>query len=329
MRKLTTYLLTGLLFIISCQKNEKIKPTSESESQISTEEPQRCASVEVLQQNLADDPSLFDRMQRIEVQTQKVLKNKSAYRLLSDGTIEIPVIVHVIYRAADENISNAQIASQIAVLNEDFMNTNADRTKVPNNFKDEQTSVGIRFVLKSVIRKFSNKKSWGTNDAMKYDSRGGSNVVDPQNNLNIWVVNRMTSGKSTILGYAQFPGGNWATDGVVIGHNFFGRVGKVSVPFDKGRTATHEVGHWVNLRHIWGDATCGTDYVDDTPVHNTANFGCPSFTHRSTCTGTPLEMWMNYMDYTDDACMYMFTNNQKDRMRAVFTTGGFRSALGK
>jgi hypothetical protein len=162
---------------------------------------------------------------------------------------------------------------------------------------------------------------------MKFDAKGGSNVYQPQNYLNIWVVNKMVSYGSTILGYAQFPGGPAATDGIVLGHNFTGRTGKVSAPYHRGRTATHEVGHWINLRHIWGDATCGTDYVGDTPQHNTSNGGCPSDTHRSTCTGTPLEMWMNYMDYTYDECMYMFTDLQRDRMRTVFAAGGARASM--
>ncbi|HCM75674.1 MAG TPA: zinc metalloprotease, partial [Cytophagales bacterium] len=87
------------------------------------------------------------------------------------------------------------------------------------------------------------------------------------------------------------------TDGIVVAHRYFGRTGVVSAPFDKGRTATHEVGHYLNLRHIWGDATCGNDFVSDTPVHNTANYGCPSYPHMSTCSGNPTEMTMNYMDY--------------------------------
>jgi hypothetical protein len=98
-------------------------------------------------------------------------------------------------------------------------------------------------------------------------------------------------------------------------------------PYNLGRTATHEVGHWLNLRHIWGDATCGDDLVGDTPLHNTANYGCPAAGHRSTCTGTPIEMTMNYMDYTDDACMYMFSAGQSTRMNALFATGGTRASM--
>jgi hypothetical protein len=311
MKKFLTLPVAVLCLLTACQKKDANRQPAADETP--TEEiSQRCASQEVLEAKMKADPELRDRMEAIEAQTQKVLQNKSAYKLLADGTIEIPVVVHVLYRTADENISDAQIQSQIDVLNEDFMNTNADRTKVPSHFQDEQTTVGIRFVLKQpIIRKYS------------------SNVVDPQNNLNLWVVNKMQAYGSTILGYAQFPGGSWSTDGVVVGHNFFGRTGKVSSPYHLGRTATHEVGHWLNLRHIWGDATCGNDLVGDTPQHNASNGGCPAADHKSTCSGTPLEMWMNYMDYTYDACMYMFTNGQRDRMKAVFTSGSFRAALGQ
>jgi hypothetical protein len=129
-----------------------------------------------------------------------------------------------------------------------------------------------------------------------------------------------------ILGYAQFPGGASATDGVVIGYTCFGTTGTAQAPFNKGRTATHEVGHWLNLRHIWGDAACGSDLVSDTPVHNTSNYGCPSHPRSNSC-GTSAEMFMNYMDYVDDACMQMFSNGQKARMQALFVSGGARASL--
>ena len=137
----------------------------------------------------------------------------------------------------------------------------------------------------------------------------------------------MTYFGRTLLGYAQFPGGPAAKDGVVLVYKYTGRTGTVASPYNKGRTATHEVGHWMNLYHIWGDATCGTDEVGDTPQHNTSNGGCPTFPHYSTCTGTPVEMTMNYMDYTYDACMYMFTAGQKSRMQAVFASGGPRASF--
>jgi hypothetical protein len=161
-----------------------------------------------------------------------------------------------------------------------------------------------------------------SNNGVKSSSTGGSNAVSPSTKLNIWVC---TLGNG-LLGYAQFPGGAAATDGVVCLNKAFGNTGTAAAPYGKGRTATHEVGHWFNLRHIWGDATCGNDQVADTPVHNTSNGGCPAAGHKSTCTGTPVEMTMNYMDYTYDACMYMFTTGQKGRMQATVAPGGSRAA---
>jgi Pregnancy-associated plasma protein-A len=214
------------------------------------------------------------------------------------------------------------------VLNEDFAATNADYSLTPALFQGVRSGdVGIRFVLDHTVRKSSTKNSWAINDAMKRASTGGIDADAPTTKLNIWVVNKMTSGGQTILGYAQFPGGPAATDGVVLGYNFTGRVGTLSAPYNKGRTATHEVGHWVNLRHIWGDATCGNDQVGDTPTHNTSNGGCPTYPHLSTCAGTPVEMTMNYMDYTYDNCMYMFSAGQKARMLAVFAVGGPRNSF--
>jgi hypothetical protein len=330
MKKICLFLATSVVLVFSCQKKDAVQSEELSENVAASVPAQRCASYEVLQQKLSEDPALGARMRQIEAYTAEVIKNKSRYRLLEDGTIEIPVFFHVLYRSTEENISNDQLLSQIEVLNEDFTNSNPDGIRVPAHFQGVQANAQIRFTwdpTTGLKRKYVNKRQWSTNDDMKFDAKGGSNVVDPQNHLNIWVVNKMASNGSTILGYAQFPGGAWATDGVVLGYNFTGRRGIVSSPYNLGRTATHEVGHWLNLRHIWGDATCGTDYVDDTPFHNTANSGCPSADHKSTCSGQPLEMWMNYMDYTNDACMYMFSNGQKTRMRSVFAPGAFRAAL--
>ena len=108
-------------------------------------------------------------------------------------------------------------------------------------------------------------------------------------------------------------------------YSAFGRTGTVNAPYDRGRTTTHEVGHWLNLRHIWGDASCGNDLVSDTPTQQTSNFGCPAYPH-VTCSNQG-DMSMNYMDYTDDACMYMFSNGQSSRMNALFVSGGARASL--
>lgn len=304
-----------LLLCISCSNDE----SSTENSSVVKHDHRGCASHSVLEEQLKNNPNLANRMQQIE----ELTANAISHGRLVNGRIEIPVVVNVLYKTTAENISTTQIQSQIDVLNKDFNATNSDFNQVPSTFSGVKANVGITFVLDAVYRKSTSKTSWGTRDTMKNTKRGGLDPTSPTTKLNLWVC---TIGGG-ILGYAQFPGGSSATDGVVIDSRYLGTTGTATAPFDKGRTATHEVGHWMNLRHIWGDTTCGTDYVNDTPNHNTANYGIPSFPHYSTCPGTPIEMTMNYMDYTDDAGMYMFSNDQKSRMLAVFTVGGPRNTF--
>lgn len=330
MKKIIYLIAAGSFVFAGCTKTS-LDPNEESltPDAISSEvapAQRNCYSNEVYQEQVKANPALARKTEEIEAFTRNVVNNPTAYRLVN-GIIEIPVVFNVIYNTSAENISAAQLQSQIDVLNEDFGATNADYNASNPYNSVRSGNVGIRFVLDAVVRKSSTKKSWRTDDAMKFASSGGINATTPDTKLNIWVVNKMVSQGRTILGYAQFPGGAASTDGVVLGYNFTGRTGTVSAPYNKGRTATHEVGHWLNLRHIWGDATCGNDQVGDTPPHNTANYGCPASNHRSTCSGTPLEMTMNYMDYTDDACMYMFSAGQKSRMLAIFAAGGPRNSF--
>ncbi len=330
MKKLIYLIAAGSFAFAGCTKTsldpneEPFTPGATSSEVVPAQ--RNCYSNEVYQEQVKANPALARKTEEIEEFTRRVVNNPAAYRLVN-GVIEIPVVFNVIYNTSAENISAAQLQSQIDVLNEDFGATNADYNASNPYNSVRSGNVGIRFVLDAVVRKSSTKKSWKTDDAMKFASSGGINATTPDTKLNIWVVNKMVSQGRTILGYAQFPGGAASTDGVVLGYNFTGRTGTVSAPYNKGRTATHEVGHWLNLRHIWGDATCGNDQVGDTPPHNTANYGCPASNHRSTCSGTPLEMTMNYMDYTDDACMYMFSAGQKSRMLAIFTAGGPRNSF--
>ena len=306
----------AVMLLFSCQ-NEETQATDLATNAITK---RSCASQEVLEAQLKADPTLAIRMNQIEAFTQNSMTNGR----LVNGKVEIPVIVNVLYKTAAENISDAQIQTQINVLNQDFNATNPDFSSVPTLFSGVAANIGITFVLEKINRKATTKTSWGTRDAMKKTKQGGLDPTSPTTKLNLWAC---TIGGG-ILGYAQFPGGSTATDGVVIDSKYFGLSGTASYPYNLGRTATHEVGHWMNLRHIWGDATCGSDLVNDTPTHNTANYGVPTYPHLSTCTGTPVEMTMNYMDYTDDRGMYMFSNGQKTRMAAIFVTGGARAAFG-
>lgn len=304
----------ALLMLFSCQNDTtEITPSADAIAK------RGCASQEVLAAQMKADPSLALRMNEIEAFTQKSMLTGR----LVNGKIEIPVVVNVLYRTTAENISLAQIQSQIDVLNKDFNAANSDFNQVPSLFAGVKANVGISFVLEAVYRKATTKTSWGTNDAMKIASQGGIAPTTPTTRMNLWAC---TIGGG-ILGYAQFPGGSSSTDGVVIDSKYLGNTGTAVYPFNLGRTATHEVGHWMNLRHIWGDATCGSDLVSDTPTHNAANSGVPAYPHYSTCSGNPVEMTMNYMDYTDDRGMYMFSNGQKSRMAAVFVSGGSRASF--
>jgi hypothetical protein len=309
---------TAFLMLFSCQ-NDQTESTELATSAIAR---RGCASSEVLAAQLAADPTLALRMNQIEAFTQKAMLTNR----LVNGKVVIPVVVNVLYRTAAENISDALIQSQIDVLNQDFTATNPDFSSTPAEFAGVAANIDITFELKQVIRKSTTKTSWGTNDVMKNAKRGGIAPTSPSNTLNLWAC---TIGGG-ILGYAQFPGGTLATDGVVIDSKYFGVSSNsgASYPYNLGRTASHEVGHWMNLRHIWGDANCGSDLVSDTPTAQTSNFGVPAYPHVSTCLPAHNEMTMNYMDYTDDRGMYMFTNGQKSRMSALFVTGGSRAGFG-
>lgn len=320
MKKFFVLLALGFLFVTGCNKSNSDKQMPVEDESTATQ--RKCSSDDVLQEQLKADPSLRQRMDAIEEFTRRFKENPQMDRLLTNGVIEIPVVFNVLYRTAAQNVSLAQLQSQIDVLNEDFAATNADYNLTSTYNSVKSGNIAIRFVLDAVNRRSTNTVSWSTNDAMKKSAKGIA-PTSPTTKLNIWVCN-MGGG---ILGYAQFPGGSSATDGVVLDDNATGRTGTAAAPFNKGRTATHEVGHWMNLRHIWGDATCGNDQVGDTPTHNTANYGCPGAGHLSTCSGTPVEMTMNYMDYTDDACMYMFSVGQASRMLAVFASGGPRNSF--
>jgi len=178
-----------------------------------------------------------------------------------------------------------------------------------------------------ITRQRTTVPSFGVDDKMKSAATGGTDPWDTARYLNIWVCT-LSGG---VLGYAQFPGGPPETDGVVILSSAFGRGGSATAPFDLGRTTTHEVGHYFNLSHIWGEArvpTCtDSDFVDDTPNQWGPNFGKPSFPHAS-CDNVPDgDLFMNFMDYVDDDTMVMFSTQQVARMHAALEFS--RSSLGR
>lgn len=346
MKKVFLMLSAAALFIAGCQENQSdIKPsqddgvnmddfyvyTVDDDLKGGHEHGRECYTMRKLNQDLANNPGLYKKMYDVEKHVRKAIAAKkpdgkpggggSGGGGTTDpgftGSISIPVIVNIL-EDYNGQVSQAQIDSQIDVLNEDYNNQNPNTSNVPSEFASLVADCDISFTLAGVNRKISSRAEWGTADAMKLSSQGGIDVTDPANYLNVWVCN-IGGG---ILGYAQFPGGDPATDGVVLGIEYFGVTGGV---YGGGRTATHEVGHWLNLRHIWGDGRCRQDdFVDDTPSSDRANYGCPTY---PTLHCKSADMTMNYMDYVYDECMYMFTVGQNDRMRALFTAGGARESF--
>lgn len=216
---------------------------------------------------------------------------------------------------------------------------NSDIGSVPEPFRTFCSDSYVEFKLackdprgkptNGITRTKTDVNSFDTDDTVKYSSKGGTNAWPSDKYLNMWVC-KLGGG---ILGYAQFPGGPNETDGVVITYTAFGNMGTAASPFNLGRTATHEVGHWLNLYHIWGDDSwlpesekCnGSDNVDDTPNQKEENYGRPTFPHISCNNGPNGDMFVNYMDYTDDGSMYMFTKGQVSRIEA--TLNGPRLSL--
>ena len=286
-----------------------------------------CHTMDHLAMEIQENPKRENKLREIEEFTQNALRSQSTRR----SVITIPIVFHVVYNTSSENISDAQIFSQLDSLNKDFRRMNADTTNTPQPFKGVAADVEIEFCLATVApdgspsngitRTATTVTSHGTDNSVKFTSSGGIDAWPTDQYLNVWVCN-IGGG---ILGYAQFPGGGPAsTDGVVNDYRYTGSIGTATAPFDLGRTLTHEVGHWLNLRHIWGDGGCSVDdSVADTPVSDGPNYNC---TPAHVSCGTT-DMVQNYMDYSDDACMNLFTQGQKARMLALFNTGGFRESL--
>jgi len=293
-----------------------------------------CGAMSVHHRLLELDPNF--RMRQAQLENATAMRMSLGVRAMRKAApITIPVVVHVVYKTPAENISAAQIKSQIKVLNKDYRAKNADKSKVPPVWKGLVADVGILFTLASkdpkgkpttgITRTKTTRASFDTDDSVKSSATGGVNAWPADRYLNIWVCT-LANG---ILGYAQFPGGPKKTDGVVILNTAFGTVGTAGAPFNRGRTTTHEVGHWLNLRHIWADTEdcSGTDFVADTPNAAGPNYGKPKFPHVTCNNGPNGDMFMNYMDYVDDDAMFMFTTQQVVRMQTAMS--GPRKKLGK
>jgi len=301
-----------------------------------------CGSFDYRQRQLSLHPPLGSAVQANEQFTRRQLELESREVTGANPTkgnspnpqlVTIPVVVHVIYSNSQQNISDAQIHSQIDELNRDYQKLNPDTSNIPAYYSTFAANCGFQFVLAGldtndrpttgIVRKHTNITAFSIEDGMKSSATGGDNAWDRDRYLNIWVCNLQGS----TLGYSSLIGGPKESDGIVVSYTAFGTTGTATAPYNLGRTATHETGHWLNMIHVWGDADCGDDQVADTPPQSQATYGDPTGIVIS-CGNTPYgNMYMNYMDFTDDPGMHMFTYGQRDRMRTVFAPGGFRYAL--
>ncbi|MBL7922583.1 MAG: T9SS type A sorting domain-containing protein [Bacteroidia bacterium] len=294
---------------------------------------EKCISEILFQEEAAKNPALLQSRQALEDWTAEYLQQHPGLGTENVSLVPrvIPVVVHVIHYGGPENISKAQILDQIDSLNKDFSLTNFDTINIPPAFRPLAGNVNVEFRMAQldpngnctdgIVRVYS---------PLTYNARNNVKALSywPSNQyLNIWVVNSIanTGGSpGQVIGFAQFPGtGLPTTDGVVIKHDFMGSIGTASNSGNNGRTATHEIGHWMNLRHIWGDATCGNDFVSDTPPQFEANLSiCPSFPHLSNCPNNAPngDMYTNYMDYTNGDCQNMFSAGQAARMDAALSS---------
>jgi len=288
----------------------------------------RCGTTDYLHLLENNHPEIRDEKINLEKDIQKWIKDNAKYQLKS--IITIPIVVHVVYNSPQQNISDQQIQSQITVLNNDYRRTNIDAMMTPSVWTSVAADCEIEFCLTStdpngnntngITRTQTSQSSFSMQgDPVKDASSGGKDAWPNDDYLNIWVCNL----GSSLLGYATPPFGNIGSDdGVVIGYNYFGTQGTVQSPYNKGRTTTHEVGHWLNLEHLWGSGwgSCGNDNVNDTPTQEEENYGCQAFPHNANSCNTTNsngDMFMNYMDYSNDGCMNMFTQGQKTRMIAA------------
>lgn len=291
---------------------------------------ERCSAEAFLMDHLRENPHHFKAWLQNEKRMQD-WKDRSFPRQI----IRIPVVVHVVWHQPEENISDEQIRSQFAVLNADFRALNCEFPNIPAEFLPVAADIGMEFCLVSVdpdgqpvsgitrtptfLPKFDLQSKH-----IFHTERGGKDAWDTRRYLNIWITNL-----DGTLGFATFPGAvvDPSEDGVVIDYRYFGTIGTVNRPYHLGRTATHEIGHYFNLLHVFGDdgaLDCEVDdAVEDTPLQGPSYQGqCPSYPQYSCGTS---DMFMNFLDYTDDACMAMFSHGQKVRMLAALYT--FRPGL--
>jgi len=318
-----------------------------------SQQPEQCSTMErdsLLRARYPERGTLDDFEHALLRKVESMRAERRAGRTMAE-VLNIPIIVHVVHNGeavgVGMNISQAQIQSQIDVLNEDFRKMAG--TPGSNN-NPVGADVEVEFCLSPVDRNGNpmtepginringNRADW-TQDQIDNQLKP-TTIWNPNLFYNVWSV-KFAASEVGLLGYAQFPDQTGlqgipanspaSTDGVVIAYFTCGSSSKgnfpvLQAPYDKGRTLTHETGHWLGLRHIWGDGRCADDFVGDTPSQIGASSGCPNPLTQS-CPGGQPAMVQNYMDYSNDGCKNIYTQGQKDRMRAAIELSPRRKSV--
>lgn len=337
-KKITLKILFACLLISNslmlAQQDQNILNKSQ---QVNNKNYVRCASDEYNAELLKSNPKMMGSKAFEDFIKRQIEINKSSAKTTKAGAVlyTIPLVVHVLHNGeaigVGANISDAQVLSQIQVLNEDFrrmagtrgFNTNPVGADVEVEFclaKQTPDGCPTNGIDRVNIGQDGINESSIADALTQMDALKPFSIWDASRYMNMWSV--AFNGGSGILGYAQFPGGAASTDGVVSDYRYFGSDDDPNVtlpaPFNLGRTMTHEVGHYLGLFHTFQDGCSGGDLVADTPAVATPNYGCPAGT--DSCASDPgLDMIENYMEYTDDSCMNVFTNDQKTRVIATLT----------
>lgn len=297
----------------------------------------KCGTMTILEQRFKEQPSRkisFDQRE-LQFQNKVTAQIRSSKGLKTGALVTVPVVFHVVMRQ-QSLATDAQILAQVDTINKDYAGLNVRANLIPDYFKSLFGQSGIQFVLAQrtpddkpttgIVRYTTTANSFNyLSDDVKHASRGGADAWDPNRYLNVWIC----ALSNDILGYATFPGdGDPEEQGVAI--SYLGLPGSSNKSFDGGKTLTHEIGHYFNLYHIWGDdngACSGSDYVDDTPNQAGATSTVKSGVLNDACNTTSSGvMYQNFMDYTPDVCLLMFTKLQVARMEAAYTN--LRSYLG-
>ncbi|HLP50141.1 MAG TPA: M43 family zinc metalloprotease [Chitinophagales bacterium] len=307
-----------------------------------------CGNDKMLRDLFANDAQAAQRFMQQREAILNYLDNDVSRDESRNVIITIPVVFHIIHggqaQGVGTNITDAQVYSQLEVLNECYRLRNADTSAIPAWFNDRKADVQIEFCL-AQFDTAGNPSTGITRHNIANTNNFDTNIKpntqwDPTKYLNIWTSNLA----SPLLGYATPPGlFPLNQDGVVLDYRHVGKypVNPNQGTHDQGRTCVHEVGHWLNLFHVFQDSCVGLtpqtckyqgDYICDTPPAKEATFGQPNLL-QNTCTETPVDerdMWMNYMDYADDNQLHLFTRDQADVIRATLATSrlGILSSMG-